>query len=257
MRAAGGDTSSAVRARSHLGLAYDRVYGAIAGQAPHIRFWHFQWLAVAGLYADLRRELNLLDGRVLDVGCGEKPYRPWVRNASAYVGIDISPGPEVDVLIDPDRTWPLESASFDSVLCTQVLEHVADLSLTVDEIARVLKPGGRLVVTIPFAYNEHGAPHDYRRLSRHGLAKIFAPDYETLEIRTQGGVGSTVGTLALNWADASLDRSRATRLLKVGMLPVWIAVCALVNAGGWAVDHVDRTHAFYGNVLLTATRRAD
>lgn len=241
--------------RSRLGVAYDIAYGRIAGRHPHYRPWHFQWLAVYRLYDDLRNELLSLTGRVLDVGCGVKPYRPWAAEADEYVGIDVTPGSEVDVVIQPNGRWPLESESFDAVICTQVLEHVAALELTVDEITRVLKPGGRVVVTIPFTYNEHGSPHDYRRLSPHGLRTLFAKDFEIISLRTEGGIGSTIGTLGLNWIDTSLDRSPATRLAKAGMLPMWILFCALVNAAGWAADRVDKTNAFYGNVLLVATRQ--
>jgi SAM-dependent methyltransferase len=202
----------------------------------------------------LKRVLPQLHGRLLDVGCGDKPYREWLRCIDAYVGVDVYDGPEVDVLINPKTPWPVESGAFDSVLCTQVLEHVADIDLVVREIRRVLKPGGMLVVSVPFAYNEHGGPDDYRRLSIYGVRELFAPDYEILEIKTQGRVGSSLTSLLLNWIDGSANQYRPLRVLKGLLLPIWIPACAVVNLLGRLLDAADRTGAFYNNVLLVARK---
>jgi SAM-dependent methyltransferase len=171
------------------------------------------------------------------------------------VGIDVAPGPSVDVVIDADRRWPLDDASFDAVLCTQVLEHVVDIDHTLSEIRRVLRPGGRVIITVPFIYNEHDPRHDYRRLSRQGVEALIASRYEDTRITPQGGFGSSVGVLLLNWIELSMTSSGRRSMVLFAAFPLWIMTCAIVNVAGRALDRVDRTGAFYGNVMVVARTR--
>jgi len=105
--------------------------------------------AIAEVAADLR-------GRILDAGCGTQPYRRLLREASQVVGVDLSrtEGRRPDVLFDGHRL-PFRDGSFDGVLCNQVLEHVFTPEQFLRELLRVLAPGGRLVLTVPFAWGEH------------------------------------------------------------------------------------------------------
>jgi SAM-dependent methyltransferase len=115
-------------------------------------------------------------GRVLDVGCGNRPYQSLV-NASEYVGLELDT-PEnrrskaADAFYD-GRTFPFDDRSFDGVICNQVLEHVFEPEAFVDEIRRVLKEGGRLLLTVPFVWDEHEQPRDYGRYSSFGLASLL------------------------------------------------------------------------------------
>jgi SAM-dependent methyltransferase len=143
---------------SRLGRLYRVVYEGICGRIPNERPWHFQWLTRRLLRRALKPVLAKLSGRVIDVGCGSKPYRLYFGAVSEYIGLDIFPGPQVDVHVQPGMPWPLEDNRFDVVLCTEVLEHVQDLGQMLGELFRVLAPGGILVVTTPFIYNVHGAP---------------------------------------------------------------------------------------------------
>jgi SAM-dependent methyltransferase len=242
-------------APSRFGALYEQAYGIICGRHPRLRPWHFHWLATKDLYRDLRGALPKLTGRLLDVGCGDKPYASWSTGAREIVGIDVAPGPNVDLVITPGQTWKLDTASFDSIVCTQVIEHVSDLDNLLAELSRVLLPGGLLLVTVPFAYNEHGAPGDYRRFSIHGVRAVFADHYEILELKPQGGIGSTIGLLFLNWIDASMNRTRGTRVLKGVLLPLWVLLAALVNAVGWLFDKLDGTAAFYSNTFMLARKK--
>lgn len=241
---------------SKLATCYLQVYESLCGKHPFMRPWHFQWLAGRDLYIDLRRVLKPIGGRILDVGCGDKPYSSWFGgDVQEYVGIDVYSGPKVDITIEPGKPWPLVDGQFDVVFSTQVLEHVAETSSVLGEIHRALKPGGTLVLSVPFIYNQHGAPHDYRRLSVFGVRQLFQDDYEILQVKSEGGVGSTVGLLILNWLIHSLGRNSATRLLKGVFLPVIILLSALVNGIGFVFDKLDRTDSYYSNVLLVAVKR--
>jgi len=159
-------------------------------------------------------------------------------------------------LVQPGDAWPFASESFDALLCTQVLEHVVDLGQVVGEIQRVLKTGGLLIVSVPFTYNEHGAPADYRRFSAHGVRLLFDGDYDVITVRRQGGVASTTIVLALNWWDTMMDLSRVTRLVKALTLPFWVVISGVMNLVGFLLDKLDRTEAFYGNVLLVARKNS-
>ncbi|OGI47709.1 MAG: hypothetical protein A2151_03005 [Candidatus Muproteobacteria bacterium RBG_16_65_34] len=195
-----------------------------------------------------------LRGALLDVGCGEKPYAKWTTGITCYVGIDtVSRG--ADVLVGNHEEWPFADNTFDAVLCTQVMEHVDDVGRLLSEITRVLKPGGNLVLTVPFAYNEHDAPRDFWRFSAHGARRLLEQGYDIDVLKSQGAIGSTCGLLCLNWIDASLGQTRVGRFLKGVMLPVWIVVSLVINLIGSFVDYLDRTDSFYSNVLVIARRR--
>jgi ubiquinone/menaquinone biosynthesis C-methylase UbiE len=108
-------------------------------------------------------------GRVLDLGCGEQPYREvYGAHAERVVAVDISRrGSEsTDAFVRGSAVAiPFADSSFDFVLCSEVLEHVPDPRRAIGEIARVLRPGGRLVLTVPFLYPIHEEPWDFWRFT--------------------------------------------------------------------------------------------
>jgi SAM-dependent methyltransferase len=115
-------------------------------------------------------------GRVLDVGCGSRPYERFV-SATEYVGLEIDT-PEnrrtklADVYYD-GRGLPFPDGSFDSAISNEVLEHVFEPDAFIADIARVLKPKGRLLLTVPFVWDEHEQPRDYGRYSSFGLTALL------------------------------------------------------------------------------------
>jgi SAM-dependent methyltransferase len=234
---------------SALGRAYRVAYSRLCGEHPNVYPWHFQWLAGKYLYASLRKLLPGFSGKVLDAGCGEKPYRSWFGATTEYVGLDVFPGKNVDVLVDPSDPWPLPSDHFDVLLSSQVLEHVEHLDLTLGEMARVVKEGGSMLLTFPFIYNEHGAPNDFQRFTAFRAAKLM-PGFEVVRVERQGGIGSTVVQLVLNWVDDSLNATKVGRILKAPLLPLWIIFCFLMNLAGLFGDLIDRTGSFYSNLLV-------
>ena len=134
------------------------------------------YIARAGLCGAMQELAPKLTDRLLDVGCGSKPYQSLFHVAS-YVGLDIDcEGTRKLGIADQfydGKTFPFADSSFDSVLCNQVLEHVFNPEDFVSEIARVLKPGGRLLLTVPFVWDEHEQPFDYARYSSFGLRALL------------------------------------------------------------------------------------
>ncbi|MBY0340736.1 MAG: methyltransferase domain-containing protein [Rhodocyclaceae bacterium] len=134
------------------------------------------FLARRALWGAIHDERNLLSGKLLDVGCGHKPYRA-LFDVESYVGLEIDT-PEsrargvADAYYD-GKIFPFEDASFDAVLCNQVLEHVFTPIDFLSEIRRVLTPGGRLLLTVPFVWDEHEQPFDFARYSSFGLKYLL------------------------------------------------------------------------------------
>ena len=158
----------------------------------------------------LRKVAPLAHGRLLDVGCGDKPYEAIFRpHVTEYVGVEhegtfgltsaAEPGPGAsgrrgpDVLYSGERL-PFPDRSFDTVLNVQVLEHTPRPAELVREMARVLKDDGLLILMAPFQFRLHEEPHDYFRYSPHGLRELCArAGLEITQIEQQGSLWSLMG----------------------------------------------------------------
>jgi SAM-dependent methyltransferase len=114
---------------------------------------------------------------VLDVGYGKKPYISVVVGASAYAGLEYdSPRTRAAGTAEyfyGGRQFPVEDGSFDGVLSSQVLQHVFNPDEFLNEVRRVLRPGGTLLLSVPFVWDEHEHPHDYLRYSSFGLRELL------------------------------------------------------------------------------------
>jgi len=134
------------------------------------------YFARAGLAKAIRRHASSLSGKLLDIGCGSKPYQS-LFHVEEYLGLDIDSENSrkrgiADYFYD-GNTFPIESESFDSALCNQVLEHVFNPDAFLSEIHRVLKRDGKLLLTVPFVWDEHEQPFDYARYSSFGLKALL------------------------------------------------------------------------------------
>jgi len=141
-------------------------------------FFHASYFIRRGLYRSIYRLAPLLKGKVLDFGCGSKPYKHLFKNATSYTGLDIEisghshENEQIDVYYD-GRHIPFEDNSFDHVFSTEVFEHVFNIDEILPEINRVLKSGGYLLITCPFACPEHEKPYDYARYTSFGIKHLL------------------------------------------------------------------------------------
>lgn len=134
------------------------------------------YLARSGLAKAMARNASVLSGRLLDIGCGSKPYQK-LFTVEEYLGLDIDSGHSrklgiADYFYD-GNVFPFESESFDSALCNQVLEHVFNPDNFLEEIHRILRRDGKLLLTVPFVWDEHEQPFDYARYSSFGLKSLL------------------------------------------------------------------------------------
>jgi 2-polyprenyl-3-methyl-5-hydroxy-6-metoxy-1,4-benzoquinol methylase len=146
-------------------------------------------------YALHSHTIRLLDaharGRVLDAGSGRSPYKPLLRQRGLEVlSIDVADrAGEVDILGDLQDMPAVASGSVDTVLCTQVLEHLPRPWQAMAEFARVLRPGGVLVLSTPHLSAVHEAPHDFYRYTSYGLRELLAQaGLEPIEVAAASGL---------------------------------------------------------------------
>jgi SAM-dependent methyltransferase len=134
--------------------------------------------------------------RVLDIGCGHKPYYPYFAASATYVGIDVVENPMAD-LLGPVEALPVEDGSFDIVLCNQVLEHCDDPAQAVRELRRVLAPGGRVLASTHGVQVYHPSPNDLWRWTHAGLERLFRDNAEwgSLDVRPGAGTTACLGML--------------------------------------------------------------
>jgi SAM-dependent methyltransferase len=152
--------------------------------------------------------------RVLDVGCGRKPYEPlFAPYAASYIGVDRVENPNAE-LRGSVESLPVDTGSFDVVLCNQVLEHCDDPVLAVRELRRATAPGGCVLASAHGVMPYHPSPTDYWRWTHAGLAKLFAENAEWDSVRVSPASGTTacVGMIVAMNLDLALRRFRAGRL---------------------------------------------
>ncbi len=141
------------------------------------------------------------NGRLLDIGCGNKPYeRLFAPYVESYIGTDIvqSDLGKVDIVCDAAKI-PLEDASFQTVICTQTIEHVPDPFSVVKEANRLLKKGGTFIITGPMYWHLHEEPYDFYRYTKHGFRHMLETNgFVHVEVISNGGKWALLGQVIIH-----------------------------------------------------------
>jgi SAM-dependent methyltransferase len=133
-------------------------------------------------------------GRLLDMGCGQVPlygvYRDLVQENICIDWADtFHSSPHLDFAVDFGDKLPFEGESFDTILLTDVLEHLALPADAMCEAARLLRLGGKLIIGVPFFYRVHEQPHDYHRYTEFALQRLCRlSGLSVLELQAYGGL---------------------------------------------------------------------
>lgn len=217
--------------------------------ASHIRRWlqplrrtplHPQWLL--GRNADTTEWIGKeASGRVLDVGCAERWTHKVLPAACEYIALDYPPTGGALYLARPDVfcdacRLPFADATVDTVLLLEVLEHLRHPAQALSEISRVLRPGGKLLLTLPFLYPVHDAPHDYQRYTAFGLVRDIEragllPDVPAPTLGSAQSAG-----LLFNLAIAGmLNEAIAQRRVSMVVAPFLAVLIPVVNLGSWCL----------------------
>lgn len=194
----------------------------------------------------------LYKGALYDLGCGERPYEEFfLQFASSYVGVDWGSTLhqlKADVVADLNQSLPLGDEVADTVVSLSVLEHLSEPSVMLRESYRILKPGGHLVLQVPWQWRIHEEPYDFFRYSPFGLKHLMQKaGFEKIEIAPQAGFFS-MWFLKFNYFTNRLIRG--PRWLR-GLLYALMSVLWFCNQtlAPW-LDRLDRnwvseTHGYF------------
>jgi SAM-dependent methyltransferase len=135
-------------------------------------------------------ELHRSENKTLDLGSGSKRYAQLFPHS---LTVDLDPKRDPDVIADA-HNLPFEKGSFAVVLCVEMLEHVKEPRQVIDEMYRVLAPGGKVILTTRFMFPFHDAPDDYWRFTRTGLEYLFS-DWDNIAIQEEAETFETMAIL--------------------------------------------------------------
>ncbi len=163
--------------RQWAGAAYRRLYGffgpairQIDRLSPSVESGRRR-ITRRGIESFLRREVTDTAGPVLDLGGGAGTYARVMP--SSTLRLDLRSLPGVDIVADA-HYLPFADESFGSIVCAEVLEHLENPRQAVSEMKRILRPGGKVILTARFIFPIHNRPHDFYRFTRYGLEKLFS-----------------------------------------------------------------------------------
>ncbi len=175
---------------------------------------------------DLEEARGYMKGITLDVGGGRERGTYKLSEGINRVVIDINAAHRPHILADV-RSIPVKSHSADCVRCTELLEHVEYPEDVVEEISRVLKPGGALVLSVPFIANVHADPQDFQRFTDVKLRSMLArAGLEVIKLKKQGLYFSVLGDMVKR---AIINARTRLALLLYWLLPLLNLMVKLDN----------------------------
>jgi len=140
----------------------------------------------------MRRFASSLNGRLLDAGCGRRPHRRYLNRVIKYVAMDKNRNVSADVVGNICEI-PFKDREFNSVICSEVIEHLQEPDKAIAEIRRVLKDSGVLYLTAPMCWHIHYEPDDYYRFTKYGLEYLLQKSgFKIMTIERMGGFFSYV-----------------------------------------------------------------
>jgi ubiquinone/menaquinone biosynthesis C-methylase UbiE len=194
-------------------------------------------------------------GKMLDIGCGAKPFAAHAKNLVAeHLGLDHNstgkPGCRADIAASAYDV-PCGDQSFDTILCTAVLEHLEEPARALAEANRLLRKGGYAIYSVPLFWHLHEEPRDFYRFTEYGLRYLFEQaNFELIEVLPLSGFVVTF-TAELSYF--------LWRLRKGGPLnPFWWIIpllCAIMQAIAYMLNHFDHSKEFTWVYVVVARKR--
>ncbi|MDB4973978.1 MAG: methylase [Myxococcaceae bacterium] len=216
------------------------------------------YFARSGLHQTLSRVTGRVGGRMLDVGCGNKPYA-HMFGVSEHIGLELdSPAARAqnraDVFYD-GQTFPFPDARFETVFASQVFEHVFNPDRFLAEVYRVLAPHGQLLMTLPFVWDEHEQPHDFARYSSFGIEHLLTQHGFDVQVMLKSGADFSVvlQTWGMYAYKALAPGTRWTKLAAAGVLTLPVNLVGSVVLP-WLPKNPD---LFLDLVVLASKRPVD
>jgi 2-polyprenyl-3-methyl-5-hydroxy-6-metoxy-1,4-benzoquinol methylase len=187
-------------------------------------------LQILTIYRDLKASMPSLSGNVLDVGCGQSPYKHLADpRTTKYFGIDIADAHKFDccnanITLFNGEVIPFESEMFSGLICTEVLEHVQNYQKLIDEMYRVMRKGGKGIITVPWSARCHYLPYDFFRYTPATLKTMFAL-FRVVQIKPRGtDVVTIVSKVIVLW----FRNLRPSTVWGWILLPFWLALSPIL-----------------------------
>jgi SAM-dependent methyltransferase len=186
-------------------------------------------LQVISVYRQVKIFLKNANGNLLDLGCGESPYRFLVNEQTKYFGLDVIDSDKfdyqkTDIVHFDGKQIPFADNYFDYIICTEVLEHVEDYQSLVDEVHRVLKSNGKALFTIPWSARYHYIPYDYFRYTPSTLQKIFM-GYHEIKIIPRGTDVTSISSKLIVLFFRNIIANNVWRYI---FSPLWLMITPLI-----------------------------
>lgn len=175
----------------------------------------------------LEKYASFYKGHLVDLGCGEATYKQYfLQYAESYTGVDWSNtlhNTGADVVSDLNKKIELASESADTIISLSVLEHLCEPQVMLNEAFRILKPGGKIILQVPWQWWVHEAPHDYYRYTPYGLKYLFEKaGFREINVEPSSGF-FTMWFLKFNYFTSRfiIGPKLLQYLIKTVLYPLW------------------------------------
>jgi len=192
----------------------------------------YNWLVYKIMDNFLEKNSKYYKGHLVDLGCGEMPYRDYFLNfVHKYTGVDweysyhnVKP----DVVSNLNEKIELEDNVADTIVCISVLEHLCEPQVFLNECYRILKREGYLILQVPFMWWVHESPYDYFRYTPYGLKYLFEKSgFKVISIEPQAGIFTTL-FLKFNYFTLRFTSIRFFGILiRLFLIPLWFLLQVL------------------------------
>ncbi|MDR3610074.1 MAG: class I SAM-dependent methyltransferase [Ignavibacteriaceae bacterium] len=207
-----------------------------------------------GLYRAINSNKKYITGKLLDFGCGSKPYKESF-DVQEYVGVDIEQhghphqNENVDVFYDGE-TIPFKDNYFDSILSSEVFEHTFNLVHILTELNRVLKVGGYMLITIPFVFEEHEVPYDFARYTSYGISDLLKKaNFRIVHIEQAGSYIETITQMMAVYIYGILPKNKyLNAILRL------IFISPIIIIGLLLSKVLPRNEKLYNNNIIVAQK---
>lgn len=199
--------------------------------------------------------LKHFKGKLLDVGCGKMPYKQYILDNSkvkTYEGIDIDYAKIYDRKVKPDYYWdgnkmPFETATYDTIIATEVLEHAPQPEVILNEIFRILRSDGIFFFTTPFLWNLHEVPHDEYRFTPFALKRLLeAAGFQDVELKAGGGWHASMAQMLGLWVRRSPMRTYQKNFLSRLLKPIIMYLIKKDEKIGYSYEEEHMITNLYG-----------
>lgn len=213
----------------------------VNGKISWLDPYHIDKQSIVNSLLDAKKYVK---GLLLDLGCGSEPYRCLF---SAIVGEHIGVDLPTDTIIKSIDVYgdglhlPFNTNSFDTILCTQVIEHVPVPETMFNEMYHTLKKGGYLILTAPQVWGLHGEPNDYYRYTKYGLKFLAEKSgFDIVYIKPRGGFFSMIGQRLSSYI---FGLSAKKNLVWLSLI---VGICTIIQL---VFSFLDKVHTHYGDTL--------